>query len=335
MRRVFIIFTMTALLVAGLALPALARDKIALGIANPFKPGMGAVDYYREDVGLDGPATPSFYTIWSQWGDRGGNANCYPAEAGTCAFPSTFLDQLDEVDISGVIWWQPYDPATAYPNGEQYARHKKTYNGQKNDAYIENWIDDVVAFGQSHPGRTVYIRLAHEANGKFFDWRTGNWDNTFTTYKKFWRYVWKKFQAKGALPYVKFIWSTANPKKGMYPGNKYVDFVDPLALNWGTPWKSLKVVVKWRIDRMAKITGKPIIITEIGTANGPGSKPDWITNGYPKVYSKFPKVKGMIYLFSNQPFLQYGDPDWSLPLPSAGLDAYVAIAEKPKFQGRR
>ncbi len=321
MRRSITIFAMAIVLVAGIVLPAAARDKIAVGMANPVGQKIGAVNNYLAYIGADThpERTPSFWTLWSQWGERGGNSECYPAEAGTCAFPSGMLNQLDALDISGIIWWQPYDPEQDYPNGQRFARHKETYQNHQNDAYLNSWIDDAKAFGQSHPGRMVYIRLAHEVNGKFFDWRTHNWDNNYKTYKKFWQYVWQKFKNRGALPYVKFIFATPKPEPGLYPGDKYVDYIDPLALNWGGDnWKPLKKVLKKRINKFGNFTNKPIIITELGSAPNGGNKATWIKKGYPKVYQKWSKVKGMVYLDTNQPVFDQGHPDWRLSNAAGG-----------------
>ena len=330
MRKLFIVPPLVVLLVLGAILPAAAREPLAIGIATPNGRSVAVLDEHLATIEADvnPERTPAFWTIWSQWGDTGGTAD----------FPTAMLNHLDGLDITGVIWWQPYDPDAAYPNGERFARHRKTFDAQKNDGYINAWAAAAREFGQAHPGRITLIRLAHEANGKFFDWRLGNWDNTAKTYRQFWQYVWQIFKNRGALPYVDFVWSPLAPDEDLYPGDKYVDYVDPLGLNWGNyknfQWESLKSILKGRLDKIKEFTSKPAIVTELGSSPTPNSKADWITNGYAAVYNDLPKVKGLIYLDSSQPHNQFGHPDWALFSPPAAQDAYEEVASKAKFQGR-
>ena len=116
MRRSVVILLMTIALVSALAMPALAREKMAVGIADPDRQTIGGVNAYLAEIGADtNPArTPSFWTVWSQWGHFDG-ADCYPAAAYDCAFPTAFLNQLDALDISPIIWWQPHDPGSSIP----------------------------------------------------------------------------------------------------------------------------------------------------------------------------------------------------------------------------
>jgi hypothetical protein len=66
-----------------------------------------------------------------------------------------------------------------------------------------------------------------------------------------------------------------------------------------------------RSDRKIKaITRKPIIVIELATNTGARGKPDWIRNGYPAVYARFPGIKGVSYL--NVDLRRIGHPDWSL-----------------------
>ena len=61
-------------------------------------------------------------------------------------------------------------------------------------------------------------------------------------------------------------------------------------------------------------------------------KPAWIENGYPAVYNKFSRIKGINYL--NVDLRNVGHPDWSLntPRPEA-MQAYSDVVRDPRFQG--
>jgi hypothetical protein len=80
---------------------------------------------------------------------------------------------------------------------------------------------------------------------------------------------------------------------------------------------------------------KPIIAAEIGSAHVPTcstcSKPNWITNGYPAVRTKWPRLKAIVYL--NFDLTGVGHPDWRLTTPPAAMDAYKAVAARVIFQG--
>ncbi len=259
------------------------------------------------------------------------------------------LDLLAGRDISGIVWWQPYDPADPFPGGARYARHKRTFDNGANDAYIKAWAKAAKAFGQSHPGRMVYVRMAHEVNGDYFDWRKGNFDNSAQTYKKFWKYVWRIFEDVGANDVVKWVWSVrrpsceaqgCNPYQQYYPGDKFVDYVDVPVLNWGkaggpNAWEELKQAIKRPYKNITEFTNKPWLLAEVASApdNVGKTKAHWLKSGYKHVYDKLPKVKGIVYMDTNRPQIDEGHPDWRLTSPANVLPAYAQLASKPKYQG--
>ncbi|MFV2063624.1 MAG: glycosyl hydrolase, partial [Chloroflexota bacterium] len=196
---------LSLLLVLTTAMPAAAREPMALGVSVPNGRDMQVLDDFTADIGGNQPA---LWSIWSQWGSRGGQSSCVPGK-GTCYFPHTALDGLADRGVMGVVWWEPIDPSKGFYQNQRWARHKKTYKLGRNDAYIRKWAQEAKKFGEDpdHPGAKIILRFAHEANGTWFPWTVGVWDNTPYTFKKFWRYVWNIFKQEGALPYVDFLWS--------------------------------------------------------------------------------------------------------------------------------
>ncbi len=71
---------LAALMVLAVALPAVARSPIALGIAKPEGTSVADLDSFIASIGADAdPArTPALWTIWSQWGDNGGDTGLLP-----------------------------------------------------------------------------------------------------------------------------------------------------------------------------------------------------------------------------------------------------------------
>ena len=86
-----------------------------------------------------------------------------------------------------------------------------------------------------------------------------------------------------------------------------------------------------------RVTPRPIIIAETASHYRGGNKAGWLRNGYQKIYDRFPRVKAILYLNTDEPHEQSGHPDWRLVKPENGSaeDAYETIAaEKPRFQGK-
>lgn len=326
----------------------MARDPIALGISIPNGRSMAVLDDFISRMG--GQANrPRLWSVWSQWGNRGGQSSCEVGQ-GTCAFPTATLEALAARGITAVIWWEPIDPSNDHLGGQRYTRHKKTYLEHRNDAYIIAWAQAAKAFGQAHPDHKPIIRLAHEANGTWFPWTVGYWDNTSATFKRFWRYVHGKFAsvgAVGATDHVKFMWSVTkksckgcNPYRKFDPGGAYYDYVGITAFNWGKQkrWQSMVSILRRPMEQLWQVTRKPVIVAELASHFLPltRSKAAWIRNGYDNTYDEWPRIKAILYLDSNQPKQAgFQHPDWRLVKPNDGsaLDAYRDVSAMPRFQG--
>ncbi len=246
--------------------------------------------------------------------------------------------------IQGMVWWEPIDPSKP-DSSWRYARHKQTYKFHNNDAYIRKWAQEAKAFGQAND-TTIILRLAHEANGTWFPWTVGLKDNTPTTFKKFWRYVYRKFKAEGALPYVDFLWSVTNkscrgcnPYSKIFPGKDFIDYAGLTAFNWGKQrkWKPMVKILERPMKQLSQVTNKPVIVAELASHYLPSSKSKagWIRNGYLKTYSRWSRIKAVMYLNTEQPHKDWGHPDWRLKKPNDGSaqDAYTWVSRKYKFQG--
>lgn len=324
-----------------------------MGVSNPCGPNAGPAcpppntnqieaalnDFVAQNDGID----PAIYSVWSQWGSRGNSPATCTAGKGSCYFPAETLQMLHDRGIQGMVWWEPIDPGD--PLNGKYARHKQTYKLHNNDDYIEEWAQQARLFGQAN-GTRIVLRFAHEANGTWFPWTVGVKDNTAKTFKKYWRYVYNKFKAEGALPYVDFLWSVTNkscngcnPYAKIFPGNAYIDYAGITAFNWGKQrkWKSMKAVLQKPMSQLWAVTHKPVIVAELASHFLPKkkSKATWIKNGYVKAYNNWGRIKAIMYLNSDQPKHQWGHPDWRLSKPGNGSaqSAYTAISKKYKFKG--
>jgi hypothetical protein len=342
--RVVIPMFLALCLVLVAAAEASARSALALGYSHDpaeFQDrDMDVVDAMSRRIG----STPAMWTLWSNWGSRGGQDEC-PPDVGRCAFPSEPAAGLMERGITPMIWWQPAAPP-GKARGE-YARYVHTINGRHDD-YIRQWATDA----RDHGG-PIILRYAHEMNGKWYPWGITRFDNTPERYKKAWQHIWRIFRDVGA-DNVRFMWSPAQENckgcepnyayEAFYPGNRFVDYVGLNAYNSArNSWRSLVDVVEKPVTRLRAMTktlsyprGKPIILGEVGSNYVGGDKAHWVTDGYNRVFQRWPGVKAIVYFDVDMTQRSRKDPDWRLVKPQDGTawNAYRQIAAMPRFRGQ-
>jgi len=315
-----------ALLALIVVIPAFApathatERQIALGVsvAVADSQSLAAVDSYTSNVGR----TPAIWTVWSDWG------------YGNKDFPTSFFNGLRSRGIVPMVNWQPIGEGDC----ERWALDN-IINGDYDD-YIRQWATAARDYG----GRVI-VRFAHEMNGYWFIWGFSRCDNTPAKFKAAWRHVWNIFRGPSGVgaTNVQFLWSIygAFKLRKHYPGDSFVDYVGLTAFNWGPtgnnpqPWTSMKANFRTAMRALSYLTTKPVIAAEMGAANVPEcsycDKPAWITNGYPAVYAKWPRLVAMVYFDLDMRWTQ--QPDWRLISPPGALTAYQAIVAQTKFQG--
>jgi beta-mannanase len=235
-----------------------------------------------------------------------------------------------------LVIWEPINPSdTSCSNWEL-----QTIIDGKHDAYINDWA--AAAASSKH---TILLRFAHEMNGYWFTWGDTRCSNTPDKFKQAWLHVWNIFQAKHATN-VKFVWNPSGRKNlgKFYPGDAYVNYVGITAFNWGgyssLPWRSMVTAFKQTMTPLANAgISKPIIVAETGSAPDKTgcstcSKSKWITDGYQAAYTKWPKIKAIVYFDVNMlPITNNEQPNWRLNNPPAAQTSYSTIAHLLKFQG--
>ena len=315
---------------------------MALGISSERTTDLAAINDYKASTG----AKPALWTVWSDWGSRGGRANCVKG-VGTCAFPTELARGIGSRGVTPFIWWQPTDPAVDRSNPcmepvarSAYASYPQIAKG-KHDKYIRDWAKAAKAYG-----KPVVVRFAHEMNGTWFPWsicdKNGNTPKAFIAA---WRHIVNEFRSVGARN-VKFLWSPYNTESGgyapFYPGNAHVDYVGVTSLNWGNErWRPLSGLLERPMQVLRNVSrtsanpkGKPVILSEVGSNHLGGDKPGWIRDGYAHAYKKYPTIRAMVYFDINTAALTVGQPDWRLVMPEDGsaLAAYQSVASKPAFR---
>ena len=304
--------------------------KLTLGVAMWSGREMGKLDSFRSSIG--GTRVP-LWTFWNVWG---GDTHF--------EFPMAAARAARDRGAAPFIWWEPR--TRLEPNDTTFTRNLNIINGQ-HDAYIRQFARDAKAFGS-----TVLIRFAMQANSKDYPW---GWDysstdgNTIRTFKRMWRHVHGIFQQEGA-DNVKWVWTIATQTcKGNclrrplgFPGKAYVDYMGFTWENWGAapdsehqasrPWVSMYRGFKPIVNRLKKVSRKPIVAAAIASAPDGGNKAGWIRRGYRKVYNRLPRVRIINYLNTDLSGPPHYHRDWSLH--GDPLSAYALIASKPRFRGR-
>jgi beta-mannanase len=287
---------------------------------------MAVVDAYTDGLGRK----PAIWSLWSDWGDTGVN--------GSAPFPTQAVQGLKTRGITPQIYWEPIDPANPYDCAHWSLAN--IINGD-HDAYIRQWAKDAKA-----SNTTIILRFAHEMNGYWYPWGTGNGGgichNTTAQFRAAWIHVWKIFRGTGGegATNVKFEYSIINTKQvaADYPGGKYVDYLGFTALDWAKKrkWDTLQRRMGPAIKALQALsTTKPIIASEIAAGYNPNcsicDKVDFFTTGYPAVYNKWPQLVAIVYF--DYDMRSVDQDDWRLNSPPEALDAYKAIVADTRFQG--
>jgi len=165
------------------------------------------------------------------------------------------------------------------------------------DAYLHQYAKDVVA-----TGLPVAIRFDHEMNSVWYPWAEDDGKggsvngNNPGDYVKMWHHVHDVFEAEGANQYALWVWApniinnlTATHQApeylaSMYPGDDYVDWVG--LSGYLRPPTSTDTKNNFTFDytfgrslaQLRQLTGKPIVLAEVGATETGGHKVAWITS---------------------------------------------------------
>jgi beta-mannanase len=176
----------------------------------------------------------------------------------------------------------------------------------------------------------IFVRWAAEMNGSWHPWGKQPDD-----YVAAWRRIHMIFEQEGATN-VAWVWSPSIPQgnwDAYFPGETYVDWIGGDNYNWGLcreasgGWRSFMTMFKNYHDHFAG-TGKPMMLTEVGSAEQGGSKSGWLADAQSSIKS-LPALRGWIHQ-------QYADGacDWRVDSSTSALAAYRALVADPYFNAK-
>lgn len=234
------------------------------------------------------------------------------------------IHELETVRARGaepVVTWEPW---RALGDGD-YDRQEFSLDqiaAGVHDDHLYRWADELRDWGG-----TVHLRFAHEANGDWYPWSPAG-GTPPETYIAAWRHVHDLFEVKQAYN-VQWIWAVnvrhegSSPIGGLYPGDEYVDVIGVDGYNWGTSqqwsrWQTPEEIFGSTLEEVGRLApGRPVVITEVASAEAGGLKAEWIGD-LVSYFDSRSEVSAFIW------FDHYKEADWrvaSTPESAAALAA--------------
>lgn len=230
----------------------------------------------------------SFYTAWGSKGEQ--------------QFPLLKAQSIYDLGSIPMITWEPWlddfdpnqIPGIAGKEDPNKGGLRLLTEGVFDD-YINRWALAAKKF--RHP---LFLRFGHEMNDPYrYPW--GPHNNAPEDFIAAWQHVHGKFREAGATNVI-WIWSphiAYETSKEYYPGHDYVDWIGLTTLNYGTiaPWSAW-----WSFDDIFKkgyeefsLYGKPVMITEFGSLDVGGDRPEWYKKALESLREEYPAVKSLVF----------------------------------------
>lgn len=241
------------------------------------------------------------------------------------------LDRARQVTARGsipMVTWEPWDYRAGL-NQPAYAL-RRIARGDF-DGYVRQ-----NARQMAEVRRPVWLRFAHEMNGRAYPWSIGVNGNTGRHYVDAWRRIVRIFREEGA-DNVRFVWCPlvpgpeTSPLQRSFPGDAFVSFVGMDGYNagneadWGG-WLSFTQVFGPLYRRLRRLSRRPVIIAETGCAEGGGSKPTWIRSAFLRqLPDRFPAVRAVVW------FNERREADWRLESSDESLTAARRVFRSGPF----
>ena len=297
--------------------PAPSAPNIALGAHIDKAPwNLAALDEFSADLG----GTPAIVMWYQDWADPVGKP-----------FNTGLVDAVRARGGMPMITWEPWD----YRSGlDQPAFSLRSIADGAHDVHIRSWAASAADWG--HP---LYLRFAHEMNAKHYPWSVGINGNTSADYIAAWRHIRTLFAAEGASN-VRWVWAPhiaypgTTPLPEIYPGDAEVDWVGLDGYNGGTAlpwggWLTFATLFGPSYAELTALSSRPVLITEVASAEAGGSKAAWIEETFLHVIpQQFPRVRGVIWFHADK------ETDWRLNSSASAHEAYLRVRDDARYGAR-
>lgn len=263
------------------------------------------------------------YVLWFQaWGDDDAD---FPTEAVRAAW---------NMGLIPVITWEPWERQFDDPAADQPAYSLETIAEGAHDDYIRDW-----AQGARSVEIPIVLRFAHEHSTEPGVKSWYPWQGEPQAYRAAFRRIVTLFREEGAED-VEFLWSAMwldGWAPEYYPGDDVVDWVGTTTLNHGTvpdePW------AQWRTfddlfgpqHEAALQWGKPVMVTEVATAEQGGDKAAWLRDCFTSLEERYPLVEAVL-LFEVESDREWPEVNWSIASSEESLTAFKEAIADPYFR---
>jgi len=250
------------------------------------------------------------------------------------AFPTHSVWLAWKMGLTPVLTWEPWTRNFDDPTAIQPEYSLASIAEGQHDTYIRQWARAAKASGVP-----IILRFAHEQSTEPGTRPWYPWQGDPEGYRLAFRHIVEVFHEEGASN-VQFLWSAMwlnGWASEYYPGDDVVDWVGTTVLNHGTG--ALADWAQWRTfyelfdgqHQAALQWNKPIMLTELATAEHGGDKAAWIQDCYYSLQYKYTLVRGVL-LFEVASDREWPIINWSVASSQESLDAFLEAIGDPYFK---
>lgn len=269
------------------------------------------LDAYTGSAGGKSPAVVMDYSDWAHTPD----------------FPVGFADLVASRGATPMLTWEPWDYSAGV---NQPAYRLSAISGGAYDGLVRRWAAEIKSYG-----RPLLLRFAHEMNGNWYPWAESVNGNRPGQYVAAYRHVVNLFRAAGVTN-VTWVWSPNVSYPGttslgeLYPGDAYTDWTALDGYNFGTTapsgWLSFTQVFGASIGQVRALSGKPLMIGEIGSAEQGGNKANWIADFFSQL-AAHPEIHGYVWFNHDK------EADWRIQSSDTSRIAYANAVAAARYVG--
>jgi beta-mannanase len=179
----------------------------------------------------------------------------------------------------------------------------------------------------------LYLRPMHEMNGNWYPWCGTVNGNSPEEYRKVWHHLRSLFAEEGATG-INWVWSPyalsfppgrENSLETYFPGDDQLDWVAIDGYNWGsvnpgTGWQRFEDIFSSAYESISKMSGRPLMIGETGSAENGGKKDVWISEAFEAIRNRFPKIETLVWFDVDK------ECDWRISSSPESLAVFRTIA---------
>jgi beta-mannanase len=290
-----------------------------LGIYAPTSPGddFAASARFHEVTG-----TRLALAMWFQaWGDD------------DAAFRADLVRQAARQGLTPIITWEPWRRDFTAPEAVQPRYTLTSIADGEHDEYVRGW-----ARAAAKLNLPIVIRFAHEATTAPGQKLWYPWQGEPAEYRRAFRHIVEVFRAERAYN-VSFAFTGMwldEYAVDYYPGDDVVDLVGTTVLNHGTAptvpgarWRPFRELFDAQY-RAAQRWDKPLLLTEVASAEQGGDKAEWLTELFASLPRDYRQVAGVVLLEAND--REWSTIDWSVASSPASLEAFRRATQATAFR---